>query len=567
MESSPSDDLAAENSQLRKQLKIAQKKLRTANNAFLSIVGKSLDGIVIVDKDKRIIYANYVAIGMFDRNIADLLGEPLGTILNTEHCISNKVMSFDTEVDRSDRSKFTLEVSVLPTEWNNEACSVVSFRDITERKKAEEMLDYMSKHDYLTDLPNRVCFEESLLSAIQEAQQHQQHMALLYLDLDNFKMVNDALGHDVGDLLLKQISNTLQDVTRTGDIVARLGGDEFAVILRQLRKPEDAGVIARKILNQLGRVFDIEGRELYTNASIGIAVYPESGINPVDLVKNADTAMYSAKEHGKNQYRYYTESFNKQSENNLLIINGLRSMLHNQEMFLMYQPMVDMNTSRSVGVEALLRWRHPKLGLVPPDKFLPFAEEAGTILHIGRWVIKQALSDYKRMHLPDDGFISLNLSANELNGAKTAGVIMECVRDLELKHEHVVLELTETSIMHQPKHTINQFNILAEKGVQIAVDDFGIGYSSLNYLKRLPINLLKIDKSFIRDLGRDQADEVIVQSIIQLAHGLGLRVVAEGVETKEQATYLKRYNCDYAQGYYYAKPMSFVQLKDYLGKQ
>ena len=560
------ESLKAENSRLVEKIKSLEKRLSMSSSSFLNIVGKSLDGIVIVDQEKMVVYTNYAAMELFDRNIADLLGEPLDLGCDTKQLFQNTETSTEIEIPQADGTMSIAEASVMKSEWNNEPCFVVSFRNITERKKSEELLQYMSHHDYLTDLPNRVFFEKKMKLAIDEAKDKKQHMALMYLDLDNFKVVNDTLGHDVGDALLKRVSSALKGSLRVGDCVARLGGDEFAIILTNLRKPGYAEIVANSILNKLSESFKLDNHDVYANASIGIAVYPMAGMDMVSLVKSADTAMYNAKKCGKNQYRFYSAELNQDSEKNLSIINGLRVALRQDEFFLEYQPIVDVSTGACCGIEALLRWNHPQLGLVPPDVFLPFAEDASLMMKIGQWVLQNALADFKKINNPSLRFISINMSANELDGARTAKIVYDLIGKTGISTKEVVLELTETSIMKNPEASIDKFKKLSNIGVSIAVDDFGTGYSSLNYLKRLPVQILKIDKSFVDDIGDDHDDEVIVESTIKLAHGLGLKVIAEGVETKAQLDFLKKNSCDYVQGYYYSKSLSFEALRAYLKK-
>ena len=527
-------------------------KLARSNSAFLNIVGKNLDGIVILDKNKTVLYANYSAIKLLERNIADLLGEPLDLAfdLNT---------ATEITIQHSDGATLSYEVTVFQTEWNNELSFLASFRDITERKKSVA-LEYISEHDYLTDLPNRVGFEKKMQISIQKAKENEEHMALLYLDLDNFKVVNDTLGHEVGDLLLKKVAVVLRKSIRKIDTVARLGGDEFAIILSGLRRPDYARAIAQNILSRLSVTFDLNGKEIFTNASIGIAVYPLAGKDSVELTKNADAAMYFAKKNGRNQCRVFSEQLNEENEEKLKILNGLRNILHKGELFLCYQPIIDLHTSDYFGVEVLVRWNHPQLGLVSPDRFLPAAEESGMMVDIGHWILEKSLADYGKAGLAPM-FLSINLSANELDAAAIAESILKAIQKQKINPKHIILELTETSVMRHPDLAIKKLKRLTDLGIQIAIDDYGTGYSSLSYLKRLPISILKIDKSFIEDIATESHGSIIVKSTIQLAHNLGLKVIAEGAETKEQVDFLKKYHCDYVQGFYFAKPMPIEKIK------
>ena len=550
------EPLHKEITQLKTTIKKLKNQLTLRNTAFINIIEKSLDTIIILDKEEVSLYVNEAALALFGCKVTELLGKQLALEGYTE-------TSSEIKISRPDGSVAIAEVNVIEIEWYGQPATLARFRDITTHRESEEMLTYLSHHDYLTDLPNRVYFEKRMFRAIEEANDRKNHMALLYLDLDNFKSINDTLGHDVGDLLLKEISALLQDSIRQGDLVARLGGDEFALILASLRKPEYAAGIAQNILNKLSKAFTLREHEVFTNASIGIAIYPLAGNTAVKLIKSADTAMYAAKKNGKNQYRYFTEHLNKQNKENFEILNGLRSLMLNQELFLEYQPIIDLKTSQYFGAEALLRWQHPTLGLVPPNQFLARAEEIGLMLQVGQWVIENALTEYNSLKTASS-FLSINVSANELDGAKVADMILKIISNLNLEPNNLILELTETSVMRNPDAAIKKLKKLSELDIKIAIDDYGTGYSSLSYLKKFPIAILKIDKSFVDDIGKDPNDTVIVKSTIQLAHSLGLKVIAEGVETKAQLDFLRKYDCDYVQGYYVSKPLPLNALKAYV---
>ncbi|MCX7124670.1 MAG: EAL domain-containing protein [Gammaproteobacteria bacterium] len=571
MEKNPGKSSASsdqERDQLKKEIAQLNSKLSISNSAFLNFMNKSLDGIIILDEKKIIVYANSTAIHLFDCRMTDLLDKPLNLNINLAHLLEHNEIITEFHLPKTGEHDAIASVSVIKTDWSGRPGYLVSFHDITERKKSEETLNYISHHDPLTDLPNRVYFEEQLNKAIDESNEIDQHTALLYLDLDNFKIINDTFGHYMGDQLLKAVSIILQRSIRRGDTVARFGGDEFAIVLRGLRKPEYATSVASAILDKLGDIFNLEGNEIYTNVSIGIAVHPFSGITSAELIKNADTAMYAAKKNGKNQYCFYTAELNEKNEKKLQLNNGLRNVVHNKELFLQYQPIIDINTSTCCGIEALVRWNHPQLGLIPPNEFLPYAEETGMMLSIGQWVIQQALNDYKQFTPNGTLLLAVNLSANELNSAKTAETILMGIQKYAIPTNKVVLELTETSIMRHPEESIEKFKKLSQIGVRIAIDDYGAGYSSLNYLKRLPISLLKIDKSFIDDIGQNSnaSNIIIVKSTIELAHSLGLKVIAEGVESKDQFEFLKDHRCDYAQGFYFSKPLNIDALKIFITK-
>lgn len=551
------------------ELKKEVTKLRTSitinNSALRDFIAKSLDGVVILNKNHIVMYSNYAAMNLFDRNITDLLGKPLDIKINFEGLASSKESTAEINIIHAKEKLSIAEVSVLEIEWNNEPSYLVIFRDITENKKNEEVLEYMSHHDYLTDLPNRVYFEKQATNSIQDAENSNEHMALLYIDLDNFKIINATYGHDVGDAVLKEIANMLRRVVHAGNAIARLGGDEFILILKQLQKPEHAAIVSQKILHELEKPINLKGEEIFINASIGIAVYPFGGTNVIDLIKNADAAMYLAKQRGKNQYQFFSAELNEQNEKNLLILSGLKDVLHREEFFLCYQPIVDHKNSRCIGIEALLRWQHSQLGLLLPNEFLPIAEEMGIMVAIGKWVVRQAMLDYNELGF-ESLFLSLNLSANEIDAEKIAENILNNVQEIGIQTNKIILELTETSILHRPESSIRRLKKLSDVGVRIAIDDYGTGYSSLSYIKRLPVSILKIDKSFIEDLGKDSDDTIIVKSTIQLAHNLGLKIIAEGVRTAEQLKFLQEHDCDYMQGFYFSKPLELKVLQSYIKK-
>lgn len=535
--------------------------------AFFNVVRRSLDGIIIVDQEKMVIYTNNAGVNLFDSNIIDFLGKSIDLNFDTIDSLDNPETIAKLKIPNRKGGVTTAEVSVFKTEWNNQLCLVAIFHDISEQEHYKEKLNYIATHDYLTNLTNRNYFETQMNRAIEYAKEHKQHMALIYLDLDDFKRVNDSLGHVVGDNLLKKIATLLVKNSRKGDTVTRLGGDEFAIIIHALRKPHYAAIISQTILNKLDTIQDIDGKELYISASIGIAVYPFCGKNAVDLLKNADSAMYSAKTKGKNQYCFFTKELSQQTEKNILIINGLKHAARRDELHLLFQPIIELEHSTCVGIEALVRWNHPQLGLILPETFLPYAEAVGAMLPINRCIFEQALDAFSRMDLKTLLFISINMSASEFIIKDEEHFIISTIDKWAVPAKKLILELTETVIMTNPLVIIEKMQVLANLGVRIAIDDYGIGYSSLSLLKQLPAAILKIDKSFIADIGKDLNNTIIVKSTIQLAHNLGLKIIAEGVETKEQLTFLKEHGCDYGQGYYFSKPVDFDQLTKYISGQ
>lgn len=430
-------------------------------------------------------------------------------------------------------------------------------QEIVERKKVEEIIKHQAHHDYLTNLPNRVLFNDRLASSLLHAKRYNKNMAVMFLDLDFFKLVNDTLGHDIGDQLLKGIAKRLSSVLRESDTIARIGGDEFTVLLPEMDHIDDAAKVAKKIINSLKEPWIFKEQEFFITTSIGIAIYPFDGEESNTLLKHADIAMYQAKGEGRNRYRFFAPEMNERNLKRLDLENSLRRGLEREEFVIHYQPQVDVRTGRIVGIEALLRWDHPQRGLVYPMEFINVAEETGLIIPIGEQVLKNACAQTKEWQ--NAGYspmrVAVNLSARQFQQQNLVQRIQQILKETGLEPRFLELEITESLAMHDVEFTIRTLKELRQMGISIAIDDFGTGYSSLNYLKRLPIDYLKIDRSFIRDIAMDFNDAAIVDIIIMLAHNLKLKVIAEGVETEEQFNYLQNRNCDELQGYLFYKPM------------
>jgi diguanylate cyclase (GGDEF)-like protein/PAS domain S-box-containing protein len=430
-------------------------------------------------------------------------------------------------------------------------------KDITGEKRAQERMQHMAEHDALTDLPNRMLLHDRIGQLIAQAKRSPRVFALLFIDLDRFKNVNDSLGHQVGDLLLQAVAARLLACTRASDTVARIGGDEFVILLGGIAAPADAGTVAQKVLELLSQPVHIAGHGLHVTPSVGICTYPQDGADAETLTRNADTAMYHAKEMGRNNYQFYTPEMNTTAQRRLALENDLRRALERSELTLHYQPQLDLASGEIVGFEALARWRHPDRGMVPPSEFIPVAEEAGLIGRLGEWVLRQACiqaADWMRAgHRPLQ--VAVNLSAHQFRRQEVGATVARALAESGLQAARLELEITETAIIDQPEQAVVTFNELNDMGVQLSIDDFGTGYSSLSYLKRFPIDKLKIDQSFVRDIHTDPDDAAIVTAIIAMAHSLGLEAIAEGVETAEQLAFLKRLGCDKAQGYYFSRPL------------
>jgi diguanylate cyclase (GGDEF)-like protein len=433
-----------------------------------------------------------------------------------------------------------------------------------EQKQAKEkiieqnsVLEYRAHHDNLTDLPNRILFKDRLKNAISKARRSEAIIAVCFVDLDNFKVINDSLGHHIGDKVLKQVTTRLLNSMRMHDTIARWGGDEFIIIMEDLQKAENASRLAQKILAVLSEPCEIDGHKLYVTCSIGISIYPKDSNNVDNLIKYADSAMYKAKDEGKNNFKYYSDDMTKRAFERVVMESSIRAAINKKEFVVYYQPQIDAKNNILIGMEALVRWNHPSLGLVAPDKFLPLAEETSSIIEIDKLVMEMAMEQFKKwkdMGL-NPGVLSLNLAVKHLEEDSYIDKLKQSMKKHSIDVRYLVLELTESDIMKKPESSIEKLQEINSLGINIAIDDFGTGYSSLAYLKRLPMDELKIDKSFIDDLDDEAETKAIVKAIIAMANTLDLALVAEGVEEEYQKEFLLENGCYNIQGYLYAKPM------------
>jgi len=529
----------------------ADNHIITVNRAFTDITGYTKDEVL--GKDPRILQS-----GKHDR---DFYME-LSASINTAGVWQGEIW------DRRKNGEIFASwqtISVIRDNDGNVINYVSVFSDISSIKRSQEKLDYLAHHDPLTDLPNRLLFNDRLQHALQRARREEHQLAVLFLDLDHFKNINDALGHPVGDVLLKQSAERITQLLRKEDTVARLGGDEFIILIEEIDEIQDVALMAQKIIETFNEAFTNDKHELHLTASIGISLFPQNGKEYDTLVKNADAAMYRAKEEGRNNYQFYTEALTTEAFERLTLETALRHALERDELVLHYQPQYLLETGKLVGVEALIRWQHPDMGLVPPMKFICLAEESGLIVAIGKWVLHTACAQMQCWL--DAGFslkrMAVNLSSMQFQKGDIVETVKSALKESRLSAQQLELEITEGLVMQETERTIELLNKLKDIGVTMAIDDFGTGYSSLAYLKQLPVEKLKIDRSFVRDIPDDPNDEAITRAVIVLGQSLQLEVIAEGIETEAQQEFLKSLGCNEGQGYLYSHPLpaeEFVKL-------
>jgi diguanylate cyclase (GGDEF)-like protein len=442
---------------------------------------------------------------------------------------------------------------------------VWSFRDVTDRVRAEQRIRHNAYHDSLTQLPNRALFQDRLTQEVGRARRAGSNTAVLLLDVDRFKTINDTLGHAAGDMLLVEVAKRLKSRKREGDTIARLGGDEFVLIVSDLRHKEDAALVAEQLLEVLKPPIQIAEHDLHVSASIGIAIFPDDGDGGASLLKSADMALYRAKELGRDNYQVFEPKLNQRVMERLVLEKDLRRAIHEREFIVHYQPQYDLQTGKMRGVEALVRWKQG-VEVVSPGRFIPIAEECGLIVPLGSWVLKEATRRCAlfNRHSPEPLRICVNVSALQIQRPDFANEVTQVLQEAGLSPEHLVIELTESALMHNPEQGSYAMEQLQRMGVGIAMDDFGTGHSSLNYISVLPISLIKIDRSFVVNCAKRKADESILTAIVTMGHALGLTVLAEGVETEEQARILRDQGCDEVQGYLYSRPVPPERLIDML---
>jgi len=568
----------------RKQL---ERKI-TAERSFLQhVIDGVLDPILVTDLDCRVRLRNAPAASLLGYDPEDawplrcqhLSDRPPQPCKSGHQCPLARVRETGrperrvVEYHQPDGKVRHFEVEYTPLRSDDGSLQGVieASRDVTERlqieyqlKENQQALEHLALHDPLTSLPNRNLFTDRLRQAIAKARRHGRSLALMFIDLDRFKNVNDTLGHSSGDCYLQEIATRLGSCVRSSDTVARLGGDEFVLLLEDIQERETAARMARNFLRVIARSFSLDGHELFPSASIGISFFPEDAQNAEELMKCADAAMYRAKEKGRNTYHFYTPELHSRVHDLLTLEASLRKAIENDQLCLHFQPQFSLTRRRPVGLEALVRWDHPELGLVSPERFIPLAEETGLIVPIGEWVLRTACRHHRewlKMGMRPMR-VAVNLSRRQFRQANLIEMIGAILDETGLPPEYLELEITESSIMNDVGSAIATMRALKEMGVHLAIDDFGSGYSSLSCLKQFPISKLKIDRSFVRDLALGGENAAITQAIIALARSLGLEVVAEGIESKEQLRYLKKRGCHHGQGFFFSRPLPVASLTE-----
>ena len=546
-------------------IETAPKELTLAGAVFDS----ALEGIIITDDSGKILAANPSVCLISGYDMMELVGQTPAIFKSGHHDRDfyaemwgrlKQIGRWQGEIwnKRKNGNVYPqwLSISAVRNELLEEDHYIAVLTDISEIKQAEERLHHLAFHDELTGLPNRTLFKKHLNQAIAHAHRSGEKLAVLFLDIDNFKFINDSLGHSEGDALLQAVAERLTHNIREDDIVSRLGGDEFTMLLEGINGEQGAAAIAQKIMTAMSLPVALGGQDLCITNSIGISLYPDDGTTPEVLMKHADTAMYHAKSQGKNNFQFYTDKMNIHATERLALERDLRAALNRGEFLMYYQPQVALDDGKICGAEALLRWRRNDQ-MISPAEFIPATEESGLIIPIGEWVLQTVCLQNKVWQtrgLPPLR-VAVNLSTRQFRQKGLAELIGSLLQDIGLDPRCLELELTEGAAMQNPEEAAAILKALKKTGIRISIDDFGTGYSSLSYLKKFPLDTLKIDQSFVRDITTDPNDAAIVQAVIAMAHGLGLKVLAEGVETQEQAAFLRLHKCDMAQGYYFGRPM------------
>lgn len=560
-------------------VKRAQRSLREANDFLRTIMESSTNAILAVGLEGSIIHGNGRGAEISGYAMDELQGMPFASLFTDAErkqlaekvrmVVAKRQSLSQVEADLVRKNGEVVQVTwgAAPLIREGQAVGLVwTAEDISERKRAEKEIHQLAYHDILTSLPNRVLLEDRLQQAISQAHRDGEQVAVMFLDLDRFKSINDSLGHAVGDRLLQEVSVRLRHCLRESDTVARLGGDEFVAVLSGLPSREDVVAVAEKVRDSVARPMLLNRQEVFTSASIGIALYPQDGREVETLLKHADLAMYQAKGQGRNHFQFFCKEMNARVQERVMIEASLRGALERDELRLFYQPQIDLETGEVRGVEALLRWEHPQMGLLGPERFLALAEETGLILPIGEWVLRTAGRQCKAWR--ENGWetlrMAVNLSAIQVRQADLIEMIDGVLAEYEIDPKMLEIELTESTLLANAESTLALLNKMKAKGIGLAVDDFGTGYSSLSYLKHFPIDRLKIDRSFVLDIAKSRSDAALAEAIVAIANSMDLQVTAEGVESREQMEFLAHCGCDEIQGHYVSVPLTAEALHGFL---
>ena len=574
------NNLEEMNWHLEQRVEERTKELAASGERFRLITQSVHDAIVSFTLDGLIRFWNTGAQTIFGYEESEIIRQPILQLLQEEDrdnsaqirtifrsSLKNDGKNFELVGLKKDSQEFSMEVSL--SSWTDDGVRfiVAVIRDITERKLSEEKIRYQANFDALTALPNRSYFTTLLASAISMAQRHKFKVALMFIDLDRFKWVNDNLGHAAGDLLLKEVAKRLKAVLRLNDTVARLGGDEFTVIAQSITSADQARMVAEKILEQLNTPFYLEGQKAMISGSIGITLFPDDADSTETLLKNADQAMYTVKEAGRGDIQFYTDKMHQDSIRRMRLVKDLEDAIKNEEFILFYQPKVDLNQGKIIGMEALVRWEKPGEGIIPPDEFIPLSEETGLIKMVGAYVLETACRENYRWIKAGFGplRVAVNISPRQFqDGEKLIQMVADALEKTQLSPRYLELEITESMMMVDVRQAIEVMNKIKDMGVSMSIDDFGTGYSSLGSLKNFPISALKIDKSFVMDITKNTDDAAIVSAIISMAKQLNIKVIAEGVEKVEHVVFLAKAGCNDIQGYYYSPPLSVIHFEELL---
>jgi diguanylate cyclase (GGDEF)-like protein/PAS domain S-box-containing protein len=574
-------DRLGELEQAFESMRLALRNSTYTRNYLHSVLNSMTDAVFVTAQGGVIRMANEAACRMIGHEESDLLGLPLVALIDQADKLGTNPLQSACESAETvlrTRNGQTIPVSfvgsAIATDDAQLQGEIFVARDITERKRAERRIRYLARYDALTKIPNRMQFQHLLQQAIARSRRSGNGVAMLYIDMDRFKEVNDTFGHTSGDRVLELLAERLTKVLNSEAVLGRLAGDEFALFVDGLSQDEDeangtVAQLARTVLHAAGEAFHIDQQEVIMTVSIGIAVCQRDAENVIDLIRNADAAMYYAKQNGGNTYAFYSPEMNAAAVERLMLKSKLRRAIERDEFVVRYQPKVDLRDGRVIGAEALLRWRLPGHGDIPPSQFIPIAEESNLINAIGQWVLERVCLDFRalRVHVADPGRISLNLSLKQL---KQASFILNCRSVFEryqVPTRNFELEITETTLMADPRRTVQMLKQLHDMGLHLSIDDFGTGYSSLSALQQFPIGTLKIDKSFVRDAADDPADAVLVRTIVDMGHSLGMEVVAEGVESQRQLEFLRNCRCNVAQGQLFGETRSIEELVQLLRSQ